>query len=84
VLSGTESHITVTNGPIIPIPEDKRLWSSDTHDKWKCKAESEKILPCNILSTTNPTTTVKGFENSRLLLESGEYTPDIFHDKYEY
>jgi hypothetical protein len=46
------------------------------------RQKRRKLCLSTILSMTLITSTVTGFENSRLLLESDGYTPDIFHDKY--
>jgi hypothetical protein len=46
------------------------------------RQKRRKLCPGTILSITHPTSTVMGFENSRLLLQSDGYTPDILHDKY--
>jgi hypothetical protein len=77
-LSENEPHINTTNGPVIPIPEDRRfgvlmlMISGNVRPNWR------KVCPRTILCTTHPTLTVMGFEGGRLLSELGDYTPIYF------
>jgi hypothetical protein len=47
---------SATNGPIVPAPDDRWVWSIWWNENWQGKQKySEKTCPSATLSTTNPT-----------------------------
>jgi hypothetical protein len=47
---------SATNWPILPAPNDRRVWSSRWNDNWQGKPKySKKPFSTRALSTTNPT-----------------------------
>jgi hypothetical protein len=67
-------YTSATSGPIVPAPDDRRVWSSWWNENWQGKPKySEKTCPNAVSFTTNPTRPELGRRGGNLAINRLNY-----------